>query len=1019
MKRIWLLVVCLVLLLPVAALAGDWPQYRFDAQRTAASPDPLATQLHLQWTRDLPAPRPAFPQEVRLRYDGSYEPVVLGSTMFVPSMVTDSLTALDTQTGAERWTFFAGGPVRFAPVAWRDKVYFVSDDGYLYCIDAATGTQRWRFRGLPAAVKDRTLLGNGRLISLWPARGGPVLSEGVVYFAAGLWPADGVFIHALDADSGRVVWSNSDSHRIPKANMDHGIAQYAGLTPQGYLAIVDGKLVVPCGAQLPAFLDLKTGKLDTYCMGWGGRIGLPKGSWFVAGTGSLLSHSGDLYDIGLHNRERFRNSRGNVDFKSMLYPGGFQRVQIDRNNQRALGQFRMPVFTPDTMLVNDNGIVAYDLSSAELQDRNLSEVPAHRRNDHFPDRREMDFAAKWRLASNRRVYIKSGECLYVGGPGVVEAIQVPAGDASPRVVWQAAIQGVPHNMLSGNGKLFVVTREGRIYAFGEQAKAEPIEHRRSETPGLPAGQAADQVAGILQATGAHEGYAIVLGLGAGRLIEELIKQSKLYVIAIDANADRVAGSRKRIRAAGLYGMRASVHVGAPHGYSLPPYLANLVVFGDQETAGKAVADRESLAALLRLLRPFGGIACLPSSAVDGATLVPTMAEVSATEFAAAQRGDWTVITRDGALPGSADWSHPLADAANSGASKDTHLRAPLGLLWFDGALRWHRKPGFAEARVAGGRVFIKAEKLHAIDAYTGRVMWVRDLPFPHQPGDQLVVQKDSIYVTGGGTCAVIDPNTGRTINRLDFPTGEPGGWRNLRVGREVAAGNAGRRLVCVDRTSGALRWRHDFGRPALSIALGGGKVYCAELVDRRKGEGAGKDTKTVAFDALTGKIVWETVGGSSVRYSERHDLLVTAHGIYRGADGQLVTNTSDFDRMHDNQWCDHLSITGDRLLWGTPQSFVAYDLRSGQRVGDLLHWVRRGCTGLRASPHLVTTRVRANCAYIDLSSRAITPLWNVRPGCNNNLFPANGILNIPCLTGGCECNYTPASQAYVSRSMLE
>jgi hypothetical protein len=123
--------------------------------------------------------------------------------------------------------------------------------------------------------------------------------------------------------------------------------------------------------------------------------------------------------------------------------------------------------------------------------------------------------------------------------------------------------------------------------------------------------------------------------------------------------------------------------------------------------------------------------------------------------------------------------------------------------------------------------------------------------------------------------------------------------------------------------------------------------------------------------------------------------------------------------MHGNLACDVLSIIDDRLLWGTPTSFVQYDLPSGASVGDPLFWVRRGCTGLRASSHLITTRFRGNCAYIDISSREITPLWNVRPGCNNNLFPANGVLNIPCLTGGCECNYTPASQAYVPQKVIE
>ena len=144
----------LVLLIPAfawtwEARGGDWPQYRYDASRSASSPEQLPATLHLQWVRHLPAPRPAFPGEVRLWFDASYEPVVLGRTMFVPSMVTDSVTALDTETGAEQWQFFAEGPVRFSPVAWEGNVYFVSDDGYLYCVDAADGKLRWKFRGLP------------------------------------------------------------------------------------------------------------------------------------------------------------------------------------------------------------------------------------------------------------------------------------------------------------------------------------------------------------------------------------------------------------------------------------------------------------------------------------------------------------------------------------------------------------------------------------------------------------------------------------------------------------------------------------------------------------------------------------------------------------------------------------------------------------------------------------------------------------------------------------------------------
>ena len=54
------------------------------------------------------------------------------------------------------------------------------------------------------------ILGNGRMVSRWPARGGPVIRDNIVYFAAGIWQSDGVFIEAIDAESGKVVWRNED-----------------------------------------------------------------------------------------------------------------------------------------------------------------------------------------------------------------------------------------------------------------------------------------------------------------------------------------------------------------------------------------------------------------------------------------------------------------------------------------------------------------------------------------------------------------------------------------------------------------------------------------------------------------------------------------------------------------------------------------------------------------------------------------------------------------------------------------
>jgi hypothetical protein len=43
-----------------------------------------------------------------------------------------------------------------------------------------------------------------------------------------------------------------------------------------------------------------------------------------------------------------------------------------------------------------------------------------------------------------------------------------------------------------------------------------------------------------------------------------------------------------------------------------------------------------------------------------------------------------MLSREGALPGSADWTHEYGDPANTLMSRDELVKAPLGVLWFGG-----------------------------------------------------------------------------------------------------------------------------------------------------------------------------------------------------------------------------------------------------------------------------------------------------------------------------------------------
>jgi len=275
-------------MLAVRAHAADWPMWRCDAARSAATTEQLPDGLQRLWTRELPPLQPAWPDEHRMRFDVAYEPVVVGNTLYAASPRADKLMALDTGTGATRWEFFAGGPIRFAPVVWRDRLFFGCDDGHLYCLSAADGRLLWKFRGGPS---DRRVLGNARLICTWPVRGAPVVADDTVYFAAGIWPFMGIFIYALDAATGDVVWVN-DGQGAQFMDQPHGGARaFASVAPQGYMVVSGDKLLVANGRATPAAFDRRTGRMLYFHLAENNKTG----DFAASATERLFFNSGRAY----------------------------------------------------------------------------------------------------------------------------------------------------------------------------------------------------------------------------------------------------------------------------------------------------------------------------------------------------------------------------------------------------------------------------------------------------------------------------------------------------------------------------------------------------------------------------------------------------------------------------------------------------------------------------------------------------------------------------------------------------
>ncbi len=200
---------------------------------------------------------------------------VVGLTLVLGLMICPRING-DEATGQEDFIRIGGklcftdGPVRHRPAEWRGLSYIGSDDGYLYCFKN-DGKQVWKFRGGPS---NRKVLGAGRLMSAWNVSGGPVVHGDRVYFAAGMWPVMGVFVYALDARSGQVIWKNDSANSIWQSEtVTEGKGRpefepsFISISPNGQCRVEEGKLIVPCGRSRPAYFDVESGQLLTFNQG--------------------------------------------------------------------------------------------------------------------------------------------------------------------------------------------------------------------------------------------------------------------------------------------------------------------------------------------------------------------------------------------------------------------------------------------------------------------------------------------------------------------------------------------------------------------------------------------------------------------------------------------------------------------------------------------------------------------------------------------------------------------------------
>lgn len=870
--------------------AGDWPMWRYDAGRTAASPHELPERLTLDWVRHEKPRQQVWDDPLNhdlMQYDKIFEPIIVDGLVIVGYNDSDKVVAWDINTGSEVWAAYTEGPVRLPPAAWRDRLFVTSDDGYLYCFQVATGELMWKFRGGPS---DRKVLGNRRVINMWPARGGAVVRDDRLYFAASIWPFLGTFLYELDAETGEIQWVN-DGTGAQYIKQPHGAPSFGGVAPQGALVVTEDRVIVPGGRSVPAVFDRDNGELKYYRINDGGK-----------GTGGSFV-AADEENIFVHTRRR-RVRR-------------FDLSDGKKHDQ----EFREPVLAEDRVYVGK-----YDklVQSRDAKDKDI---------------------VQWELqVDGSGDIIQAGNRVYAAGKETLTAIQPAADGESATVAWQLPVDGEIMRLLAGSDHLVGVTSDGRIMAFGiapdeqeavklagqeggagqengadsetsEEANAEEVDESKgaaasdSEAPSAaattiavhnhrwkpvelpqPSDQAVEFAKGIGEQVKSQAGYVLMYGIDPER-IDALLTETEFHVVGVGTDEKQIADLRTRYDQAGFYGNRLALHVAEPDRFYAPQYIAHAVI------VHASLATTELLPTLYESVRPYGGVLCVAKG--DGLDMNKLKRLTKEAKLAKAAFDDddrAMYVVRTGALEDSASWTHVYGNIANTVKSDDKRIKMPLGILWFGGASNTDVLPRHGHGppeQVLGGRLFIQGNNtMSARDVYTGRLLWRRmfedlgtydvyfddtykneplnpaynqvHIPGANMRGTNYVVTEDTLYLVVDNRCLLIDPVTGEDKKEIELPKTEdderPEAWAFIGIYKDILLagvdfgdfseridgvkdkGKAEKRkawsvdrmaslgLMALDRKSGKKLWeaKAKYGFLHNGIVAGDDRVYCLD-----------------------------------------------------------------------------------------------------------------------------------------------------------------------------------------------
>lgn len=250
----------LSLFLP-ALQAADWPQYR--------GPDQNGISQETDWKVEWPDDDPERVWNANVGTGFASMAVADGRLYTTGNTAdTDILSCLNAETGELIWKYeydepmapkFYEGGTSATPTVDGDKVFVLSRSGRLACLDAVSGTERWKV--------DVTAL-TGAPVPGWGFGGSPVVYKDLLLLNVGDSGA------AVKKDSGELVWKSAPEE--------------AGYTTPKLVTREDGDYAIFSSGRDFTGRDLKTGE-EVARWDWKTKYGVNAADPIVVGDRIFIS----------------------------------------------------------------------------------------------------------------------------------------------------------------------------------------------------------------------------------------------------------------------------------------------------------------------------------------------------------------------------------------------------------------------------------------------------------------------------------------------------------------------------------------------------------------------------------------------------------------------------------------------------------------------------------------------------------------------------------------------------------